>query len=184
MKTRFDKERNNPHILNLKSKQRVMLEFKSIREGMLNIKQEKIHPGNDPSMPDFLKSHHEQIFASVTHSDVLPIKETPHLTVNGFDEENIPGLASFIKIIPAKKDFNKIFTPKESPRARYQTNLWDASNFSSFDPKLPIYHRSPVFNNFDLQTKRPSMPQHGCHEARFMTLDHFPKPLTYSKHTP
>jgi len=159
MKTRFDKERNNPHILNLKSKQRVMLEFKNIREGMLNIKQEKIHPGKDPSMPDFLKSHHEQNFASVTHSDVvLPLKETPHSMVNALNEENNPSLACFIKIIPAKKDFTKIFTPKESPRVRYQTNLWDASNFSSFDPKLPIYHRSPVFSNFDLQTKRPSMP--------------------------
>jgi hypothetical protein len=151
METRFSKRYNNPHILNLKSKQRVMLEFKNIRESMLHVTQEKINPGNDPSMPDFLKSHHEQNFASVTHSDLaLPIKETHEDTKNGFSKQSDPYLASFIKNIPEKRDFNKLITPKESPRARYQTNLWDAFNFSSFDPKLPIYHRSPVFNNFNL----------------------------------
>ena len=41
--------------------------------------------------------------------------------------------------------------------ARPDTNLWDISNFSSIDNKLPIYPRKKGFVDFDLQTIRPEM---------------------------
>lgn len=56
MSTRFNSNHNKPHILNQTAKQRVMFDFKNIREKMDDIHQEKIHPGPDPSVPEFLKN--------------------------------------------------------------------------------------------------------------------------------
>jgi hypothetical protein len=63
--------------------------------------------------------------------------------------------------------------------------LWDISNFSSINNKLPVYPRSNKgFVSFDQQTARPDLNRADVNEARFLNLNKFPSSLTTTKHTP
>lgn len=57
MSNRFNSTHNKPHRLNLASKQRVMAEFHDLQSQMSDIKQNRIEPKADPTMPEYLSSH-------------------------------------------------------------------------------------------------------------------------------
>lgn len=82
----------------------------------------------------------------------------------------------FVKIVPEKKDFIKSIQLKDSlkPKPKYEKNLWDAENFTSINPKLPIYPRATGFKDFGLQTKRPFAFILELNESRFNTINRFP----------
>ena len=56
-------------------------------------------------------------------------------------------------ISPEKRDYNKSIQLKETwkPKLKYNKNLWDAENFTTIIPKLPIYKRTTGFCDFGLQ---------------------------------
>lgn len=58
MTTRFESHLNKPSKLEVKSKHKVLQEFKDMQESVLSIKQERVEPmGYDPEPPASLKKH-------------------------------------------------------------------------------------------------------------------------------
>ena len=97
-------------------------------------------------------------------------------------EEYMPGDQTAIQqsVIDAKS-----VQVKSKLQKSQHVNLWDISNFSSINNKLPVYPRSNrCFVSFEQQTARPELNRIDVNEARFLKLNQFPESLTTTKHTP
>lgn len=63
-------------------------------------------------------------------------------------------------------------------------NFWDPAHFTSLDNKLPIYPRRKGYVDFNGMTKRPPFKILNLNEARFLTTNPFPSPVSTVKHSP
>lgn len=58
MTTRFNSFLDKPSKLDVKSKHRVLQDFKDMQESVMSIKQDKVVPdGNEPEPPEILRKH-------------------------------------------------------------------------------------------------------------------------------
>ena len=95
------------------------------------------------------------------------------------EQENIDGV---------KRRFNSMGDSsmrrtRKDPMHNHKIDFGQLSSMNTFHQTM-LQPRSTGFIDFDLQTKRPDLTVHKAHEHRFQYLNHFPDPLSTTKHVP
>jgi hypothetical protein len=183
MSTRFNSHLDKPSKLDVRSKHRVLQDFKDLQESVMSVRQEKLLPeGNDPEPPEVLRKHLFDNPDILTKSEKSFQKRNANSAVVGdLESEPTREFVSYISTEPGryraqvglKENLSKSRTRQSS--VTQDVNLWDFSQFSSVNNKVPAYPRSQRgFVSFDLQTKRPPMKLRTANDARFLTFNPFP----------
>ena len=125
------------------------MEFRGMKTDMMEIQQRKITPGPDPPLPDYLKSHAEQHdIKTADYTTQKSAQSAYPIAANTID--TCSSVTGFIRVDPKRKDYAHAPSTNilQWHRHGVDLNLWDAENFSSLDPKLPIYKREAAFLSF------------------------------------